>query len=120
MTSVQFCFWLQGFFELQGPHKIRPDQVELIKKHLNMVFYHEIDPSYGSTEHQKKLSEIHSGVSASKTPKTDKALSPEIKKSMIKIVEEMEAAAKKNLEEIAKQKQSSYQPWVGHELMIKC
>lgn len=61
MTSRDFCFWLQGFFELQGSSvTLTTHQVDLIKKHLALVFKHEIDPSMGTDEHQKELNEIHS------------------------------------------------------------
>jgi len=61
MTSRDFCYWLQGFFELSEPEvELNAKQVELIRKHLNMVFYHEIDPSMGDQEHQDKLNELHS------------------------------------------------------------
>ncbi len=51
MTSVQFIFWLQGFFEISEcdettPQEISAEQVACIKKHLKLVFKHEIDPSY--------------------------------------------------------------------------
>lgn len=46
MKSVEFCYWLQGLFELGKPETLNAEQTELIKKHLAMVFVHEIDPSY--------------------------------------------------------------------------
>lgn len=70
MKSVEFCYWLQGFFEistasssieLQGLTK---DQTEMIKKHLQLVFVHEIDPSYPK-EQQDKLNQVHNGSSTS-------------------------------------------------------
>lgn len=46
MTSRDFCFWLQGFFEIAGPQaEIGAHEVTLIRNHLNLVFKHEIDPS---------------------------------------------------------------------------
>lgn len=56
MTSVAFAYWLQGFFELTRPTEINAEQTALIQKHLNLVFEHEIDPSYPN---QDKLNEIH-------------------------------------------------------------
>lgn len=44
MTSVDFCFWLQGFFELSGTDTVTDEQVKIIKNHLNLTFLHEIDP----------------------------------------------------------------------------
>lgn len=46
MKAVEFCYWLQGMFELNKPETLDKHQVELIEKHLAMVFYHEIDKSY--------------------------------------------------------------------------
>lgn len=46
MKAVEFCYWLQGYFELSGGKDLDVVQVETIKKHLNMVFIHDIDPSY--------------------------------------------------------------------------
>ena len=64
MTSRDFCYWLQGFFEISessaNPSVILGgDQVSTIKKHLALVFAHEIDPSQGDEAHQAILNEIH-------------------------------------------------------------
>jgi hypothetical protein len=61
MTSRDFAYWLQGFFEIQNPISITSAQVEMIKKHLNLVFKHEIDPSMGDDKHQQILNSIHNG-----------------------------------------------------------
>ena len=59
MTSRDFCYWLQGFFELTGPSQtgLSVSQVDCITKHLNMVFIHEIDPSMPNP----KLDDAHTG-----------------------------------------------------------
>ena len=44
MNTIDFCFWLQGYFEINGKNDITQEQAEIIKKHLNLVFKHEIDP----------------------------------------------------------------------------
>jgi len=62
MTSRDFAFWLQGFFEVANPISIGSKETEMIKKHLNLVFKHEIDPSMGDEKHQQVLNEIHSGT----------------------------------------------------------
>jgi hypothetical protein len=59
MRSVDFCYWLQGHFELNGYNALTKEQVEMIGKHLNLVFLHEIDPSYGDEKHQEELNNIH-------------------------------------------------------------
>jgi hypothetical protein len=49
MTSREFCYWLQGYFELaasDGTPVISNAKADCIQKHLAMVFKHEIDPSY--------------------------------------------------------------------------
>jgi hypothetical protein len=47
MTSRDFCFWLQGFFELSNEQALSTAQTSMIAKHLALVFRHEIDPSMG-------------------------------------------------------------------------
>jgi hypothetical protein len=68
MTSREFCYWLQGYFELatigeseevNKTNSLSIAQRRCIQNHLNMVFKHEIDPSLGSVEHQAELSSIH-------------------------------------------------------------
>lgn len=72
MTSRDFCYWLQGFFEVSSAKEVTPEQLAIIRNHLNMVFKHEIDPSHGDAAHQKKLSDIHqsggTGLDLSKFP----------------------------------------------------
>jgi len=64
MTSRDFCYWLQGYFEISEASRetrasISDDQVRAIKKHLALVFKHEIDPSMGDNAHQQELNNIH-------------------------------------------------------------
>jgi hypothetical protein len=64
MLARDFCFWLQGYFEIaekEGttPAQLTPEQVDSIRQHLNLVFAHEIDPSMGPKPHQDKLNNIH-------------------------------------------------------------
>lgn len=61
MTSRDFCYWLQGLFELSDPETLNKKQTNLVKKHLALVFKHEIDPSAGDAKHQAELNEIHNG-----------------------------------------------------------
>lgn len=69
MTSREFCYWLQGFFEISEaglPANVKVDKgltserVETIKRHLALVFKHEIDPSYPN---QAELNAIHNPAS---------------------------------------------------------
>lgn len=61
MTSRDFAYWLQGVFELADIKKLDERQTELIKRHLHMVFIHEIDPSFPD-EQQDYLTAAHKGV----------------------------------------------------------
>ncbi len=41
MTPEQFCYWLQGWFEISElPTQLYPSQINKIKQHLNLVFEH--------------------------------------------------------------------------------
>ena len=64
MTSRDFVYWLQGYFEISDPKTIEIKQTEMIKKHLALVFKHEIDPSMGDESHQQILNEIHNDSSS--------------------------------------------------------
>jgi len=65
MTSRDFCFWLQGYFEIEQERAgeqapaLGAGQVACIKKHLALVFVHEIDPSAGPPAKQDELNKIH-------------------------------------------------------------
>lgn len=59
MTSRDFVYWLQGLFELSDINNLNEKQTELIRRHLSLVFQHEIDPSMGSKQHQDVLTKIH-------------------------------------------------------------
>jgi hypothetical protein len=59
MTSRDFCYWLQGHLEIADPKTLDEKQLLMVKKHLSLVFVHEIDPSFGDAKHQQKLNTIH-------------------------------------------------------------
>lgn len=60
MSSREFAYWLQGFFELSDSETLTDKQVGTIKRHLHLVFYHEIDPSYtNDPKKQDALNNIH-------------------------------------------------------------
>lgn len=50
MTSRDFAFWLQGYFEIldpsleAAPFPLGPAQVKSIRDHLQLVFTHDINP----------------------------------------------------------------------------
>lgn len=43
MQTSEFCYWLQGFFELSDKKALSVDQVEIIQAHLALVFIHDLD-----------------------------------------------------------------------------
>jgi hypothetical protein len=45
MKSLEFCYWLQGLFELQEVQSLNSKQTELIKRHLKMVFAYDKQPN---------------------------------------------------------------------------
>jgi hypothetical protein len=38
MNSLDFCYWLRGYFEINGEQAITKKQAEIISKHLTLVF----------------------------------------------------------------------------------
>lgn len=75
MTSRDFCYWLQGHFEISNPKSIGVKETQMIKKHLALVFKHEIDPSMGDEAHQEVLNEIHgNSQGGNEKPGKDKPL----------------------------------------------
>ncbi len=71
MTSRDFAFWLQGFFELQGAQVLSERQTTAVKQHLALVFKHDIDPSMGDADHQADLNEVHDKIEPHLLPRVD-------------------------------------------------
>lgn len=44
MTAENFCYWLQGLFELNGNTELSKKQVKMIKTHLGYVFKNNSTP----------------------------------------------------------------------------
>lgn len=38
MNAVEFCYWLQGAFEINDKGTLSPQEVKVIKEHLALVF----------------------------------------------------------------------------------
>lgn len=70
MTSRDFCYWLQGLFEVGNPKALDERQTEMVKSHLALVFVHEIDPSAGDAAHQAKLNKLHAASKKKPKPPT--------------------------------------------------
>jgi hypothetical protein len=41
MLARDFCYWLQGHFEISGSTSLTDTQIQVIKNHLKMVQIHE-------------------------------------------------------------------------------
>lgn len=76
MHARDFCFWLQGFFEVANPDGMTREQVSMVKRHLALVFKHEIDPAMGDAQHQTALNDIHSPTHYWDYPTTDADFRP--------------------------------------------
>jgi hypothetical protein len=60
MTTRDFAFWLQGFFEITGADKSAPltgHQTDMIRAHLDTVFEHEA--ALRDPELTRRLNEKH-------------------------------------------------------------
>lgn len=47
MTSENFCYWLQGFFEITNTDVIYGGELDIIKEHLNLVLTLKENPQVG-------------------------------------------------------------------------
>lgn len=67
MTSRDFVYWLQGYFEVTKPESIPAEQVKIIQNRLNLVLRHEIDPTIdgGIEDVKEELQQIHDGIPGS-------------------------------------------------------
>lgn len=45
MTSEQFIYWLQGYFEISQSTKLNEEQVKIVKDHLGLCF-NKVTPYY--------------------------------------------------------------------------
>lgn len=65
MKTTEFCYWLQGLFELQpdvADKGLTPAQTVMVQRHLALVFKHDIDPSYSpDPAKQAEMHAIHDG-----------------------------------------------------------
>lgn len=63
MSPENFVFWLQGFFEIGGGENLSPEQVQVIKDHLALVF-NKVTPNRSISGNQSWLPD----TSAKSTP----------------------------------------------------
>ena len=116
MRSRDFVYWLLGFFELANPKELNAEQTETIRKHLHLVFEHEIDPSFPDSE---TLKEIHNEDNNSDSElKVDESFQDDIvkKAEMTKIIEKIRLESRERWE------RNSIRgiQWVGPKGRIMC
>lgn len=61
MKADNFCYWLQGVLEVAKPETLDAEQVEIIKRHLAMVFYNALDKQAPESKHAG-LNTLHAGT----------------------------------------------------------
>jgi hypothetical protein len=64
MRAEQFIFWIQGFFEISEASSkpeegLSKEQVDVIKRHLALVFKYDIDPTM--PDPTGELQSVHDG-----------------------------------------------------------
>lgn len=122
MTPENFCYWLQGWFELNETIDHREgatvETIDIIKNHLALVFAHS-DLQYG--DKLEKMQEIHDGKPAYEKTIFDrldedgaKPLDPEAIEKIQKIMEEW---AEENENRF---KRGGLRPVCDHERRLTC
>ena len=54
MTPENFCYWLQGYVELSNCQNLTPEQIQMIRDHLQLVFKRET-PIFKTKEFKNTL-----------------------------------------------------------------
>lgn len=54
MNATEFCYWLQGFFEVSNPANLTKKQTEMVKEHLGLVFEKVTTGSFIVPKHKAK------------------------------------------------------------------
>lgn len=62
MKARDFCYWLMGALEAGRVETMDEAQVAEVRSHLNMVFIHDIDPTFPAKQ-QEALDAAHRGES---------------------------------------------------------
>jgi hypothetical protein len=68
MKASEFCYWLQGYFELTDDTQpaFTPEQTQAIKRHLALVFLHDLDPKEPGDPAVSQA--VHDGVKPARPP----------------------------------------------------
>jgi len=71
MTPENFCYWLQGMFELTGARNLSPTQVQAIKGHLALVFDKQTE-DFGETIEEINVEAMHNIIEELVAENTEK------------------------------------------------
>ena len=61
MTAADFCVWLKRFLS-RREGSLTGGEIVAIRRRMEDVFIHEIDPGMGDAAHQSALNKIHGGI----------------------------------------------------------
>lgn len=66
MTSQNFCYWLQGYFELSSNRLFDEAQIKVMRQHCDLaIAYDEMQPHPDPTEAMKFIRELHKALHTS-------------------------------------------------------
>jgi hypothetical protein len=61
MTAQEFTYWLQGFLEISNAKSINEEQLEIVRKHLALVFTNVTRVATTDSEAIRKLMQSRPG-----------------------------------------------------------
>lgn len=82
MKATEFCYWLQGLCELHNPIELNEAQTDIIKIHLQMVFFHDKKTS----ESFSFCNDLHGYLSFSESLTINEKVTTKIKSELNKIL----------------------------------
>lgn len=71
MKARDFCYWLMGALEAGKMETMDAEQVREVRAHLDMVFIHDIDPTFPAKQ-QSLLNDAHQKGKAGGLPLADR------------------------------------------------
>ena len=74
MKAFEFCYWLQGLFELSEVKSLDERQTEIVRRHLALVFFHDLDRKEPDSEASQAVHDgkhFPSSVASSADPYPD-------------------------------------------------
>lgn len=86
MKARDFCYWLQGYFEIADSSELNSRQIEIISNHLKMVFiYENLEVHTKTLEFCFWMQGILQAIAITKASKEPSAYVPQIKAKIAEI-----------------------------------